>query len=254
MLEINTILFLAIVAAGAVVQTITGFAMGLIIMVGVTLFAIADIGFAAAVVSFISLVNASVALRSGYRHVDLVLVKWVLLGLIPLMALGLWLLDYLSQNYYQILKLMLGVVVVVAGTSLMISPSAFKQRSSKVSFAVCGALGGLLAGLYSAGGAPLAYFSYRQPLSINIIRFSLLAVFAASTAVRAVMIGASGQLNMEIVQTSALAVPLVILVTLAVTRYVHLVPDKLVRVTVFVVLIISGVFLSLLSLYEIGFS
>ena len=61
--EINTILFLVIVVLGALVQTLTGFAMGLIIMVGVALFNIADIAFTAAVVSFISLTNAGIALR-----------------------------------------------------------------------------------------------------------------------------------------------------------------------------------------------
>jgi len=39
--EINTILFLAAVALGAIVQTITGFAMGLITMAGVAVFGIA---------------------------------------------------------------------------------------------------------------------------------------------------------------------------------------------------------------------
>ncbi|MBT6584783.1 MAG: sulfite exporter TauE/SafE family protein, partial [Gammaproteobacteria bacterium] len=49
--EINTILFLVIVVLGALVQTLTGFAMGLVIVVGVALFDITDIAFAAAVVS-----------------------------------------------------------------------------------------------------------------------------------------------------------------------------------------------------------
>jgi hypothetical protein len=47
------------------VQTLTGFAMGLIIMAGVALFNIADIAFTAAVVSFISLTNTGIDMLTG---------------------------------------------------------------------------------------------------------------------------------------------------------------------------------------------
>ena len=247
--EINTILFLVVVVLGALVQTLTGFAMGLIIMASVALFNIADIAFAAAVVSFISLVNAGVALRHGHRHVDWLFVRNILPSLIPAMALGIALLTYLSEHYYLLLKLLLGFVIILAGTSLMIAPAPFSARSSGSMCILFGTIGGLLTGLYSAGGAPLAYFAYRQPLSINAIRFSLLAVFGVSTAMRAVMIGVSGQLNMAIFQMSAVAIPLVIVVTLLASRYVQLVPDHLVRRLVFVVLIIVGTFLITVSLF-----
>lgn len=246
--EINTILFLAVVVLGALVQTLTGFAMGLIIMAGVALFNITDIAFAAAVVSFISLANAGVALRHGRRYVDWLFVRKILLGLIPAMALGIALLTYLSEHYYALLKLLLGFVIILAGTSLMIAPAPFSARSSGLMFTVFGSFGGILAGLYSAGGAPLAYFAYRQPLSINTIRFSLLAVFGVSTAIRAAMIGVSGQLNVAILQMSAVAIPLVIVVTMVASRYVQLVPDHLVRRLVFVVLIVAGTFLISASL------
>ena len=246
--EINTILFLVIVVLGALVQTLTGFAMGLIIVVGVALFDITDIAFAAAVVSFISLTNAGVALRHGHRYVDWLFVRRILLGMIPAMALGIILLTYLNEHYYVLLKTLLGFAIILAGTSLMIAPAPFSAQSSGLMFTLFGTFGGVLAGLYSAGGAPLAYFAYRQPLSINTIRFSLLAVFGVSTAIRAAMIGVSGQLNVAILQMSAVAIPLVIVVTLVASRYVQLVPDHLVRRSVFVIMIVAGIFLIVASL------
>jgi uncharacterized membrane protein YfcA len=241
--EITIFLFLAIVAIGALIQTITGFAMGLIIMAGITLFGLTDIAFAAAVVSFISLLNAALALRSGYRFVDVHLVKRLLVGLLPAMVLGLLLLGYMSEHQNDLLKLILGLVVIIAGVSLMISPVPFKAVSRDSSFTACGAIGGLLAGLYSAGGAPLAYFFYRQPVSLEVIRFSLLAVFAVSTAVRALMLGVSGQLTTSILEVSLLSVPVVVVVTVTTSRFMHLIPDRIIRVTVFVVLMIVGAFL-----------
>ncbi len=53
-IEINIIWFIAVVVIGAVVQTIAGFAMGLVTMAGIILFGIVDIAFSAAVVSFMS--------------------------------------------------------------------------------------------------------------------------------------------------------------------------------------------------------
>ncbi|MDA9679921.1 sulfite exporter TauE/SafE family protein [Gammaproteobacteria bacterium] len=212
--EINTILFLIIVVLGALVQPLTGFAIGLIIMAGVALFNIAGIAFTAAVVSLISLANAGIALIYGHRHVDWLFVRGVLLGLIPVMALGIILLSNLSEHYYALLKLLLGLVIILARASLMVALVPFSVRSSSLMFTLFGAFGGLLAGLYSAGGARLAYFAYRQPISINTIRFSLLAVFVVSTAIRAAMIGVSGQLNMTVLQMSAVTIPLVIVVTL----------------------------------------
>ncbi len=248
MLEINTILFLAVVLVGAVVQTLTGFAMGLIIMAGAALFSLADIAFAAAVVSFISLANVAVALRHGYRHVDLKLVRWMLFGLVPAMGLGIALLTWLSIYYYELLRLMLGVVVIVAGVSLMLSPRPFAVVSGRSVFIGVGALGGMLAGLYSAAGPALAYLAYRQPLSINVIRFSLLAVFGVSTAIRSVMIAASGQMETGILSVSAVAVPLVIVATLLATKLLPHVPDRIVRHVVFIVLILAGAMLIATSL------
>jgi uncharacterized membrane protein YfcA len=241
--EINTILFLALVATGAFIQTITGFAMGLITMAGVATLAIADISFSAAVVSFISLVNALVALRHGYRQVDWYYVRHIVIGLVPALIIGVVTLTWLSEHFYDFLRTLLGVTIVLAGSMLMISPNAFDEKSSPAMITLAGTLGGLLAGLYSAGGAPLAYFMYRQPLSINTIRFTLLMVFALSTAIRAVIVGVAGQLDMSIIKMSFAAIPLVVIVTLATTRLVPFIPDKMVRGIVFVVLTASGVFL-----------
>ena len=76
----------------------------MIVMAGVTLFGLAEIAFAAAVVSFISLLNAVLALRRGWRHIDVRLVGWLITGLIPAMIAGLWLLDYMSATGCRYIK------------------------------------------------------------------------------------------------------------------------------------------------------
>jgi uncharacterized membrane protein YfcA len=73
-------------------------------------------------------------------------------------------------------------------------------------------------------------------------------VFGVSTAIRAAMIGVSGQLNMAILQMSAVTIPLVIVVTLVASRFVQMVPDYLIRRSVFLILIAAGTFLVIGSL------
>lgn len=240
MITADVAAFLLLVATGALVQSITGFAMGLIIMGGVTALGVADIAFSAAVVSLISMVNAALALRHTYKFVDTRIWVSMISGLIPLTVVGVVLLELFSARFYEILQVMLGVVIIGAGTSLMIQPRPFSSVSGRHAVVAIGGLGGVIGGLYGAGGAPLAWFMYRQPLEIYVIRATLLATFLVSTSGRAVFVGVAGHLTRDVLLMALLAVPTVVLVTLGGARLAPHVPDKLVRRFVFVLLILLG--------------
>ncbi len=240
MFEINTFLFLSLVALGAVVQTVTGFAMGLIIIAGVTALGIAEISYSAAVVSFISLANTAVALRHNHRYIDVQFVKWISIGLAPMLVAGVVLLGFLSERYYGLLQNLLGIVIIGAGVMLMMTPSPYPAKSGVGSTLACGALGGIIAGLYSAGGAPIAYFTYRQPVQLNVIRSSLLAIFAVSTLWRIIVVSVAGQVSAKVLLTAAVSIPVVVVFTMGAGRILHRVPDRLVRRMVFVLLIGVG--------------
>ncbi len=243
MSETDTILFLALVAVGAGVQTTTGFAMGLIIMGGVTALGLAEIEFTAAVVSLISLLNTMVALRHTHRSIDFRYFRRVCLGMIPMLICGVLLLEYLSRESYTLLRTFLGVVIISAGTLMMLKPAPWSRRSSGLAATAVGSAGGIIGGLYSAGGAPLAYFMYRQPIDIIVIRATLLSIFALSTAGRTAAIGVAGHLTGEVLFVAALSVPLVVVVTLVTGRFTKYIPDMLVRRVAFVLLILIGGFL-----------
>ena len=245
MLETNTLLFFALVAAGAVVQTVTGFALGLIIIAGVTVLDIAEISFSAAVISIITFVNTVVALRNNRRHIDFDYLKWISLGLVPVLVAGVILLEYLSSKYYNFLQTLLGIVIIGAGIMLMITPAPYKEKSSNTATTLCGVLGGLIAGLYSAGGAPLAYYMYRQPVELNVVRATLLAIFAISTFWRTLVVAAAGHIDGRVLVTAGASIPVVVIVTVVTSRFVHQIPDRFVRRLVFVLLIGVGAFLIL---------
>jgi uncharacterized protein len=232
--------FLALVAVGAAVQSITGFAMALIVMGGVTALGVADISFSAAVVSLISMANAVLALRHSYKSVDLRMWLLMLTGLVPMTVVGVILLTVFSGEYYAWLRTLLGVVIIGAGSLMMAQPRPFSRASPANAAVAVGGLGGLIGGLYGAGGAALAWFMYRQPLDIIVVRSTLLATFFVSTASRSLVVGLSGQLTEEVLIVAGISLPLVILITVLSTRIAPRVPDRLIRRFVFVLLILLG--------------
>lgn len=243
MADIDTMLFLVFVAIGAMVQTMTGFAMGLIVMGGVTVLGLADIQVTAAVVSVISLVNAGVALRHTYKYVNYTYFRNISLGMIPLLIAGVVLLEYLQSESYTLLRTLLGIVIISAGIILMLKPTPWPQRSGTMAAVSAGCAGGIIGGLYSTAGPPLAYFMYRQPIDIIVTRATLLLIFALSTSGRTVVAGVAGHLTTRVLLISALAIPLVIIVTLVTSRFTRFLPDVFVRRLAFVMLIVIGGFL-----------
>ncbi len=236
-------ILLALVAFGAMVQTVTGFAMGLMIIVGVAALDLVSISFAAAVISFISLLNTLIALKDTHRFIDRQFVMAISLGLTPFLVLGVFVLDFLSSDFYHWLRTILGVVIIAAGILLMVTPKPYATLSPRwVSLGV-GSIAGVIAGLYSAGGAPLAYFMYRQPLELQVIRATLLAVFALSTLWRTMVVAGAGHVTLDVVKVAALSVPVVVLTTIATGRALPKIPDKLVRRLVFILMIGVGLFL-----------
>jgi len=235
--------FLLFVAVGALVQAITGFAMALIVMGGVTALGLAEIAFSAAVVSLIALVNTTISLRRSYRHVDRRMLLSLVAGLLPFTAIGVVVLGMLSAAFYEGLRLFLGVVIIGAGTILMIQPRPFASVSGRGAIALTGATGGMIGGLYGAAGAPLAWLMYRQPIDFQVIRATLLATFFTSTAGRTLVVIASGDMTANILLTAGLSIPLVVVATVLGVRLAPRVPERVVRRSVFVMLALVGAFL-----------
>ncbi|MDZ7685156.1 MAG: sulfite exporter TauE/SafE family protein [Gammaproteobacteria bacterium] len=241
--EFELAVFLAFVAIGALVQAITGFALALIVMGGVTALGLAEISFSAAVVSLIALVNTSISLRRSYRFVDRKMVMSLITGLLPFTAIGVGLLEVLSTAFYEGLRLVLGVVIIVAGTILMVQPTPFASPSSRGAMVLTGATGGLTGGLYGAAGAPLAWLMYRQPIDFQVVRATLLATFFASTAGRTAVVIASGHMTTDILLMAGLSIPLVVIATVLGVRLAPRVPERILRRGVFVMLVLMGAFL-----------
>ncbi|GGK72236.1 TSUP family transporter [Amphritea balenae] len=233
--------FLLIVAFGTYVQTVTGFALGMIVLGCVAQLGLASVTFTSVIISLLMLANGPIALRGNLQHLDHKAMLWSLTGLFPALVAGVLLLNYLSSDFTQMLQWLLGATIITGGLFIMLKPEPLPQRSSHRSFAIAGAAAGIFGGLFSIAGPPLVYQLYRQPLSLQTIRLSLLAMFLVMNIIRLLVLGVQGLLTLEMLWTGLICIPVVAAFTLIGKRYPPPFSDTTMRRLAFALLIIIGI-------------
>lgn len=205
--------YLACVVLASAAQALTGFAQSLILLGLVGLFNLAPLPDVANVCTVLSLASAAVALRGPHKAVDWKILRSTAVGTVIGVPAGVALLAWLDANVVMLLRLLLGVVVIACAIVVLLRAHPLPQRSSAPSFGLIGVLSGLLGGLFSASGPPLVWQFYRQPLSIEAVRDTLVATLAAGATLRLAMVVGSGRFGASSLALTALALPLAVPVT-----------------------------------------
>lgn len=240
--------FLALVGVGAYVQTVTGFAFGLVVMGGIALTGTLPLPDAAVVIGLLVLVNAGQMLAKSWRNAWNREFKLILLSSLPTLAVSYWLLETLAANNLDALRIFLGLVILVSSVQLVL-PGAMKTvRSSDGSFIAAGVAGGVLSGLFSTSGPPLVYHLYRQPFPLPRIKETLVAVFAVNSLLRLGVVAGTGNFPVASLWLAALAVPVVFGAGYAAKRWPPTLSPRVTRILVFLLLALSGLSLALPSL------
>ena len=192
------IAFLSIIALATYVQTITGFALGMIVMGAVTTFDLAPIAFTSVIISAVHLTNGLFVLNGNYKALDLKRVMITCAGIFPGLVVGLILLNYLSDAYNSLLQMLLGLTIIVGGLMIMLKPEPLQSPSRPATFTVSGTA----AGLFSMTGPPLVYLFYRQPFELKTVRLCLQSIFLISSVSRTVIVGFQGGLTLDMLTFS----------------------------------------------------
>jgi uncharacterized membrane protein YfcA len=244
-MSVSSLAVLLLLAAGAsYVQTLTGFALGLLFMGGVGLTGVVPLPDAAVLVGVFVIFNAAQVLAKGWRDIarrEFLLVIFVSLAFL---AIGYWLLGLLLSSSLDWLKLALGAVIVLSSIQLLLKPTPLEAPSGPASFAFFGAIAGVMGGLFSTAGPPLVYHFYRQPLRPAAIRETLVAIFAVNAVLRLLLVAWAGAMPSASFWWGLLCIPFVVLSTLLARRYPPpLTPTGLRRVA-FCLLFLSGISLA----------
>lgn len=232
--------FIAIIAFATYVQTVTGFALGMIVMGAVTTFDLVPIAFTSVIVSTVTFINGIVALKGNLKALDVKRVALTCAGIFPAILVGLLLLEYMSNSFSSLLQILLGLTIIGAGLMIMLKPEPLKHPSSNKVFVSSGAAAGLMAGLFSMAGPPLVYLFYRQPFELKTIRLCLLSIFLMSAVTRTSMVGIQGGLTMDMLTFTLLCVPMVAAFTWVGKHYPPPLSSKNMRRFAFLLLIIIG--------------
>ncbi len=233
-------LFLFIALVGSYVQSVAGFAMGMLmiaVMVGSGLVAVPVI---TAVVSLLTLVNIVLAVRGHLHHVEWRMLRWIALSLPLAVWCGVLALELLDRRVTWLLELLLGCFIVLGSLSMLLRPQPRAALSPPWACFAAGFAGGVLGGLFAASGPVMGWFGYRQPLSVAAIRTTLLAVFALSTSLRVAIVGFGGGLTGQVWLLALLGLPLVLLGTWLGRSFAPPLSDLALKRVAFGILLVMG--------------
>lgn len=209
-----TAAFLIVVFLGSYIQSVAGFAMGMIIIALLGGLRVVDLPTLAAAVSLLTIVNVVLALRGAVAHIQRRVFLWLALGQVPAIFVGVYLLQWLDGHTRTALEVLLGLFITAGGLSMLLKPHPWRRVAGPLACFSTGVAGGVVGGLFSASGPVLGWFGYSQPLPLAAIRATLLACFALTTVTRTVVVGVQGGLTMEVLQWALMGWPVVILGTL----------------------------------------
>lgn len=241
----SIVIILLAVAIGSYLQAFTGFALGIVVLAVAVLTHAAPIAIVATTITIVAVPGIAIALARHWQHIDRASFFKTLLGLLPGTLIGLWLLGRLEAEHTALLQLLLGSLIVAGGIALFIKPHPSQARSSSISFVLMGMLGGLMGGMFSIPGPPLIYHYYRQPISIQAIRTSLLAFSLAMSLIRLLMQTVQGGLDAEVMSLGLLAIPVAMLASWLYVRFPPQLSDLTMRRGAFALFVAMGGFISL---------
>lgn len=234
-------ILLLIVFVASYVQSNIGFGLGLIVVSTATVFDVVPVIFSAALVSFTSFFHMLLAMQGEWRRVNWKSARMIVIGLVPGVFIGVQLLDWLSQNSVDLLKAILGVVVLLAATVSLLSFRQYKRDPGPFRALLVGLIGGLGGGMFSNSAAPIVYHLHRQDMSFTLIKNTLFVVFLVSTVTRISLISVRGDVSAEILSAVVMALPVIaVAVWLARKRPVPLQNEQM-RKLAFSLLAIMGV-------------
>lgn len=240
---------MSIIALGCYIQTNTGFAFALIVM---SLGGASDtlsVAQLALVVSFLSLVNSTTALRGALEHIDKRILVQLFSGIIPGAMIGVWVLHHLSVSDQSQLRILLGLSVLISALLLMKKPTQTTSPPSRIAINLSGATAGIMGGLFSTFGPPIAYLLYRHAIPVKTLLSTLLATFWLTAVMRIAIVHSLSSVDANIYWMALIGAPWIVLCTRLSQRYPPKISEQQLRQLALLLLALSG-----LSIVITGFN
>ncbi|MEP4559006.1 sulfite exporter TauE/SafE family protein [Cobetia amphilecti] len=232
-------------ALASYIQTLTGFAFGLIVMGLLATLDVLPIESAALLCTLLGLFNNGMAMRGHWREINPRLARRLLVTSLPMLPVGYFLAVWLGSERAPLLGMLLGIVILIACLALLAQPGPRATTSPRWHFHTAGVLSGLMGGLFAANGPPLVVVLYRQPMTLIAIRCTLFGVFIVTGIVRmGLSIAAPGRIGDTLPQLLLVGLSgalVVILFTELARRFPPPLSDNRLRQVAYAILLVSSV-------------
>ncbi|MGR8947126.1 MAG: TSUP family transporter [Gammaproteobacteria bacterium] len=242
------LILICAVFVGSYVQSLIGFAMGLIVVGIGSISGSVDFGVLTAAVSLITLFNIVVSLKGHLPKIHGKMLFYMVFGQLPCIALGLFLVNHLAVRTVASLELLLGMFLLISGSIMVFKPQPRARLSSIPGLVLGGAGGGLTGGLFAASGPVIGWFGYRQPLELNVIRATILCFFLIACVCRTTLVGIHGGLTREVWSLVGVSIPITLIGAWLGTVAKPKLSDAGFKRWVFTLLILMGIYISFRAL------
>ncbi|CAM3771828.1 hypothetical protein CCOS865_03108 [Pseudomonas reidholzensis] len=231
--------FVLCVALATFAQNATGFAFGLLLLGLTGMLGLAPMETVANVSSILTLTNALIMVRTWPglpRGLGWVVLACSLAGVVG----GVHLLALLGTHERAMLQVVLGVTIVLCSFMLVLQSQRRERVSGTFSFACFASVSGVMGGLFSSAGPPLVYQLYRQPLAVQVIRDTLIVVFAANALMRLSVVVITHRFELQAAYLALEALPVVFILTWWMRRHPLKLSARVLRLAVFGLLLLAG--------------
>lgn len=232
-------LFLIITFLGSVLQTVSGFGFGIFVQMFFPYF-LPSAAFGTAVSGLMSPFNSlfgliSVRKKVQYRVVAPIIAMYMIVNVLIVLLT--------KDKPDDFFKKLLAVVMIVFGIYFLFFAKRIRIRPTLLASGICGALSGVIGGLFSMGGPPLVlYYSTAtddKEAYLANIRFTFLITTTFSTVVRIV----GGIITRQMVGYSVLGLVTLIPGVLIGKRLVNRINIETLKRIIYIFMMVSGVYM-----------
>lgn len=241
-MDLNLALLAIIVIVGYMVGATTGFGAAVItITLGVHLYSLDFL------VPLVVILNLEISIYIVAKHYKPIDWRLLLRKIIPLVGLGLPLgIVLFNLVEADVLRLVLGVFVICFSVMelimvLRMPPGQERKPLSAVPAALWLFMGGVVHGMYAAGGPLVVYYAGRNIPDKQVFRSTLTAMWLVMNAVLLVVHLSTGKITTETAWMSAVLLP-PLAIGIASGEWLHFrIPERAFRILIYSILIAAGI-------------
>ncbi len=224
----------AIVFVIGLFRGLSGFAAALI---GLPLLVfLMDIKIAVPLVTLLGVFSTTILLFQLWNHLDWKEVYPLIMGFIPGILIGVFVLKTLDRSLLQVL---LGIILVSFSIYSLFFKS-FKLKPLKGGAYVFGFLGGCLRGSIGAGGPAIIIYTSMQPWNKDKIKVTMQGFFMVTVPMTIIVQAANGLITMTVLKYFLITLPVLTLGTFVGSYLYGLVKDESYKKMIFILLAILG--------------